>query len=105
MIHIKDFYQRADAIKAWGSPIYLAFHHEPENDTATFGTPAEYAAAFRRVVEVFRSRGVTNVAFVWTLMAWSYDPRSGRDPNQYYPGDAHVGAIGADGHTGTRQGQ
>jgi hypothetical protein len=89
---------RADAIKAFGSPIYLSFHHEPENDLATWGSPGDYAAAFRHVVEVFRSRGVTNVAFVWTMMSWTFEPRSGRDPNAYYPGDDYVEIIGVDGY-------
>ena len=90
--------QRADAIKAFGYPLYLTFHHEPEDDLATWGTPADYAAAFRHVVDVFRSRGVTNVAFVWTMMNWTFDPRSGRDPNAYYPGDGYVDFIGVDGY-------
>jgi hypothetical protein len=90
--------QRADAVKAFGSPIYLTFHHEPENDLATLGTPADYAAAFRHIVSVFRSRGVTNVAFVWNIMNWTLDPRSGRDPNDYYPGDGYVDIIGVDGY-------
>jgi hypothetical protein len=90
--------QRADAVKAFGSPIYLTFHHEPENDLATLGTPSDYAAAFRHVVTVFRSQGVTNVAFVWTMMNWTFDPRSDRDPNAYYPGDGYVDIIGVDGY-------
>ena len=89
---------QADAIKAFGYPIYLTFHHEPEDDLATWGTPTEYAAAFRHIVTVFRSRGVTNVAFVWTMMNWTFDPRSGRDPDPYYPGDAYVDFIGIDGY-------
>jgi hypothetical protein len=56
--------QRADAFEAFGSPIYLAFHHEPENDLSRFGSPWDYAAAFRHIVDVFRAEGVTNVAFV-----------------------------------------
>ena len=36
--------QRADAVKAFGSPMYLAFHHEPEDDLATLGSPSDYAA-------------------------------------------------------------
>ena len=67
---------RADAIAAFGEPVYLTFHHEPEDDLATWGTPAEYAAAFRRVVEIFRARGVDNVAFVRTMMAWTFEPHS-----------------------------
>jgi hypothetical protein len=89
--------QRANAVKAFGSPIYLAFHHEPEDDLATWGTPGDYAAAFRHIVDVFRSRGVTNVAFVWTMMNWTFEPQSGRDPNAYYPGDSYVDIIGVDG--------
>ena len=90
--------QRADAFKAFGSPIYLTFHHEPENDLTRFGTATDYAAAFRHIVTVFRSRGVTNVAFVWTMMSWTFEPRSGRDPNTYYPGDSYVDIIGSDGY-------
>jgi Glycosyl hydrolase family 26 len=90
---------RADAVKAFGSPVYLTFHHEPEDDLAAWGTPADYAAAFRHVVNIFRSRGVTNVAFVWTVMNWTFDPRSGRDPNAYYPGDGYVDIIGVDGYS------
>ena len=89
---------RADAIKAFGYPMYLSFHHEPEDDLATFGTPADYAAAFRHVVTVFQARGVTNVAFVWTMMSWSFNPNSGKNIDSYYPGDTYVDAIGSDGY-------
>ncbi len=89
---------RADAIEAFGVPVYLTFHHEPEDDLATWGTPAEYAAAFRHVVDVFRAQGVDNVAFVWTMMAWTFDPRSGKPIDDYYPGNAHVDLIGSDGY-------
>jgi hypothetical protein len=90
---------RADAIKSFGYPLYLAFHHEPENDLDTYGSPQEYAAAFRRVVDVFRGRGVTNVGFVWNMMSWSFNPRSGRDAGAYYPGDAYVDFVGANGYS------
>ena len=40
----------ADAIKAFGYPMYLTFHHEPEDDLATYGTPQDFAAAFRHIV-------------------------------------------------------
>ena len=89
---------RADALKAFGAPVYLTFHHEPENDLAGWGTPGDYAAAFRHVVDVFRNRGVTNVGWVWNMMTWTFDPRSGRDPSAFYPGDAYVDFIGADGY-------
>ena len=89
---------RADAIKAFGAPIYLSFHHEPEDDLGTWGQPNDFAAAFRRIVTVFRNRGVTNVAFVWTMMNWTFLPQSGRDPNAYYPGNDFVDFVGVDGY-------
>jgi hypothetical protein len=89
---------RADAIAAFGEPVYLSFHHEPEDDLATWGTPQDYAAAYRRVVDVFRDRGVDNVAFVWTMMAWTFDPRSNRSADAYYPGEGYVDLIGSDGY-------
>ena len=88
----------ADAIKGFGYPVYLSFHHEPENDLDAFGTATDYAAAFRHIVDAFRARGVTNVAFVWTMMGWTFNPRSERDAGSYYPGDAYVDIVGADGY-------
>ena len=90
--------RRADAFKAFGSPIYLAFHHEPENDLSRFGSPQDYAAAFRHIVDVFRAEGVTNVAFVWNMMGWSFDSRSGVDVNAFYPGDDYVDFVAGDGY-------
>jgi hypothetical protein len=89
---------RADAFSAFGVSVYLTMHHEPENDTASYGTPAEYVAAYRRVVDIFRTRGVTNVGFTWTMMAWSFNPRSGVDLDAWYPGNGDVDFIAADGY-------
>ena len=90
--------ERARAFRAFASPIYLTFHHEPEDDLSRFGTPTQYAAAFRRIVTVFRSENVTNVAFVWTMMSWTFNPRSGRPLLDYYPGNAYVDMIGVDSY-------
>ena len=49
--------ERADAFQNFGYPVYLVFHHEPEDDQGAFGSAAEYAAAFRHVVDVFRTTG------------------------------------------------
>ncbi len=91
--------QRADAFRDFGAPIYLTFHHEPEDDLGGYGSPGDFASAFRRIVTTFRDRGVGNVAFVWTMMSWSFDPRSGRPISDYYPGDAYVDFIGSDGYS------
>ena len=78
--------QRADAFRNFGFPVYLAIHHEPEDDSSAFGTPADYAAAFRHIVDVFRGHGVTNVAFVWNLMSWTFAPGFGQGPERVLPG-------------------
>jgi RTX calcium-binding nonapeptide repeat (4 copies)/Glycosyl hydrolase family 26 len=86
---------RAEAVKAFGYPVYIAFHHEPEDDVPSFGSAADYQAAFRHVVDVFRSRGVTNALFVWVMMSWSFIESTA---GTFYPGDAHVDIVGVDGY-------
>jgi hypothetical protein len=89
--------ERAAAFKAFGSPVYLTLHHEPEDDYA-FGSESDYRTAFRHVVDIFREQGVTNVAFVWTMMAWTFDLRSNpKTPDPWYPGDDYVDFVGSDG--------
>ncbi len=89
---------RADAVKALGKPIMLTFHHEPEDDRKLHGTPADYVAAWRHIADLFASRGATNVVWVWNMMAYTFNPRSGQNPSAWYPGDAYVDWIGADGY-------
>jgi hypothetical protein len=91
----------ADNIREWelgvgaGKKTFMAFHHEPEDDTTesggTFGAAAEYATAFRRVRDRFTARGVTSIIYCW-LMA-GYQTR----PNLWgtlYPGDDYVDWLG-----------
>ena len=89
---------RAQAFRTFAYPVYLTFHHEPENDLATFGSTADYVGAFRRVVSVFRQENVSNVGFVWTMMADTFNPGPPVDPMSLYPGDSYVDFIGADGY-------
>ena len=86
--------QRAKAIKDLRGPVMFTFHHEP--DTANW-PPADYVAAWRRVVDIFRAQGATNVAWVWNLMAYTFAP-GGREPGSYYPGDGYVDWVAADGY-------
>jgi beta-mannanase len=62
-------------------------------------TVQDFVDAWRRVVDIFRQEGVTNIALVWTPVTptppgfdW------GRDENwqAYYPGDDYVDWVGAD---------
>jgi beta-mannanase len=85
---------RARAFKAFAHPVMLAFHHEPENDVATNGTPEEFAAAFRHVHDVFVREGADNVVWVVVLFAFTY---SGPRVAEFYPGDGFVDWVGGDG--------
>ncbi len=47
--------------------------------------------------EIFAQRGATNVVWVWSPTAWSFVTRSPWPPD-YYPGDAYVDWVAADGY-------
>jgi endoglucanase len=67
------------------------------------GAPARYAQAWRRIVDVFRREGATNVRWVFNPNVGN--PLTGRDTGpshwnwygHYYPGDAYVDYVGAHG--------
>jgi len=85
---------KADALRTYGRRVFFTFNHEPEDDVAKNGTRADYRAAWRHIVTIFRRRGATNVVWVWTLMASTFERR----PGVYYPGDSYVDWIAADGY-------
>lgn len=76
---------------ALAAPVFCIFDQDPENAPATLGTPADYAAAYRRVVASFRAAGATNVAFVFNLKSPSYPDLA----DAYYPGDDVIDWLGA----------
>lgn len=87
----------ADTIKSRGSLTFFGFAHEPESKTqARFGSAAQYIAAYRHVTDIIRSRGVSNVRFVWQMTAFGFRRQDSQAAINYYPGDAYVDDIGAD---------
>jgi hypothetical protein len=89
---------QAQRIKALGSTkIFLAFDSEMDDlsthPVASYGTPADYVAAYQHIYNVFKAQGVSNVIWVWTPTGYSgnYSTLS-----QYYPGDAYVNWVGYD---------
>jgi hypothetical protein len=91
----------ADTLKTRPGPIFLAFAHEPESTGFhAYGTAAQYVAAWRHVVGVFRAQGATNVQWTWQMTSYAFevpasDPRAAA---KWYPGDAYVDDVGADGY-------
>lgn len=90
--------RQADGLRELGAPILLNFHHEPENDVGPrgSGSAADYRAAWRRIVTIFRQQGATNVRFAFVLMSGSYHERNARkDADRYYPGNQYIDYIGS----------
>jgi hypothetical protein len=96
-----DIVRWADRMRAFGDPLYFSFNHEPETViNLPMGTDADFIAAWRKVRAVFNERGATNVTFMWIMTDYSFFAATTdrRYAPKWYPGDAHVEAIGADAY-------
>jgi hypothetical protein len=96
-----DIVRWANAIKARGGNVMVAFNHEPEAAPGGYrGTSADFIAAWRRVVTIFNSQGASNVEWTWQMTAYAFRTNS-NDPRaaaKWYPGDAWVDNVGADAY-------
>lgn len=97
--------QWARNARVWGRSMYLRFAHEmngnwyPWSPGINGNTNADYIAAWRHVVKIFREEGATNVQWIWSPNV-AY---SGSTPfADLYPGDAYVDWVGLDGYNGGR---
>jgi hypothetical protein len=88
-----DIRRQAAALAALPGGVILAMHHEPDIAIG-YGTSADYIAAFRHYVGVFRSVGASNVAFAWILTPYTFKATA----DAWYPGDDVVDWIGADAY-------
>lgn len=98
--------QYALAVRLYQYPVILSFGHEMNGYWYSWGntksTPAQFIAAWRHVVTVFRAIGATNVKWLWTVNNFSADT-SGRktvsgDIQQWWPGQQWVDLAGIDGY-------
>lgn len=88
---------RADGVKALGKPVFIRWFWEMDHSAAatTVISPADFNAAWRRIRNIFKARGATNVAWVWCPTAYGFT--TGR-AQTFYPGDANVDWTCADGY-------
>jgi Glycosyl hydrolase family 26/PASTA domain len=97
----------ARELKGFANPVLIRLFGGEFNGSWWYGqsprantnlTPADFAAAWRRVVDIFRQVGASNVSFAWIASVYPPDPVPWVDPDiaAYYPGDAYVDWIGAD---------
>jgi len=86
---------QADGLKTLTAPVYLSFHHEADlAGNASYGTAAEYVAAWRHYRQVFAARGARNVAFTWIVTTSTFSKPGVTD--SFYPGDDVVDWIALD---------
>lgn len=92
--HVID--QQARSVRDFGQPILLRWGWEMDMTRRWWVTsPEDYIAAWRRIVGRFRELGADNAAFVWCPTAAGF--REGT-AQAWYPGDAWVDWICADGY-------
>ena len=87
--HDAEIDQLLTALDATGGPVWLTIHHEPEggggvNTPDDPAGPAGHVAMNRRVRERMTALGTSNIALAPILMGWTFDPRSGRSPEEWW---------------------
>ena len=82
---------RADAIKGLGRNVFINLF--PQMDLEA-GTAAEFVAAYRKVVNIFSSRGAGNAVFAWCPSAAAFSNGAAAG---HYPGDAYIDWVCAEG--------
>ncbi len=99
--HDRYIRQWARDAKTWGKPFYLRFAHEMNGNWTSWSPGVngnkggEYAAAWKRVHDIFGKEGATNARWVWSPNV----EYNGSTPfASVYPGDAYVHWVGIDGY-------
>ncbi|MEV8195414.1 MULTISPECIES: glycoside hydrolase family 26 protein [Rhodococcus] len=99
-VYDDHLYRWADELAAWGGTVYLRFAHEPNGDwypwsPAAGTSPETYVAAWRHVHELFASKNVSNVRWVWAVNVLHQGSAA---IAALYPGDDYVDVLGVDGY-------
>jgi hypothetical protein len=70
-------------VGALSKPVQLALHHEPEEQAGPTGmTPADWVAMQTHAINLAKT-AAPNATIVPILMQWTFDKRSGRNPNSW----------------------
>jgi mannan endo-1,4-beta-mannosidase len=96
--YLKTF---AEAVRSYRDPVILGFGHEMNGNWYSWGyrhtSPAAFVAAWRHIVTLFRSLGVRNVTWMWTVNV--IQTRFGTpSPAPWWPGSSYVTWVGMDGY-------
>jgi mannan endo-1,4-beta-mannosidase len=97
-----DTYLRsyADSVRDYGHAVVIGFGHEMNGDWYSWGyrhtSPADFVAAWRHIVTVFRQEGAYNVTWLWTVN--QQRPKGTEPVHAWWPGTNYVTWIGIDGY-------
>lgn len=91
----------AQSILAYHDPVLVRFAHEMNGDWYPWGatngnTSADFVAAWRHVVDLFRGLGAANVLWVWSPNILR--GASSTTINQFWPGPDYVDIVGVTGY-------
>jgi mannan endo-1,4-beta-mannosidase len=91
----------AEAVREYRRPVVLSFGHEMNGYWYNWGyqnTPAAvFVAAWRHIVDLFRSEGARNVTWLWTVNIIHKRARV-PSPGPWWPGSSYVNWVGIDGY-------
>jgi hypothetical protein len=91
----------AAAVRSYRLPVILSFGHEMNGYWQPWGyghkSAADFVAAWRHIVSLFRTLGAGNVTWLWTVNI--IEKRGGiPSPASWWPGSAYVTWVGIDGY-------
>jgi hypothetical protein len=93
----------AEAVRAYRYPVILSFGHEMNGTWYSWGyrhtSPADFVAAWRHIVTVFRALGARNVTWLWSVNIIN-NTQHGKIPRPapWWPGSSYVTWVGIDGY-------
>jgi mannan endo-1,4-beta-mannosidase len=89
----------ARSVRAYGRPVIISFAPEANGWWYNWGfghtDPAQWIAAWRHVVTLFRRQGATNVTWLWTVNRGGGPTGPVKD---WWPGARYVTWVGIDGY-------
>lgn len=91
----------AKAVRSFRRPVVLSFGHEMNGTwypwANTHQSPANFVAAWRHIVTLFRTLGARNVTWLWTVNIIVADGGV-PSPAPWWPGSSYVNWVGIDGY-------
>jgi hypothetical protein len=87
----RDIYALGSYLAGLNRPVFLRIGYEFDSASNNYD-PTSYKKAFRRIVGLFSSKNITNVAFVWH--ASGFEPRNGLKLDSWFPGPEYVDWCG-----------